>query len=292
MTESESGNEPAPGSRRRITAAEAIVDGITAEMAVDPSVTRVASIGHAFDAAADGSRPVAEVSVDGTEPGLDPNHHRLASHPMVLVTVVGGAVDDGGHPGPCRWATYARLPGLKVVAPSNPYDAKGLIVAAIRDDGPVVYLSHRGVLDGATAEVPDAVYAVPIGRAAVARPGTDVTVVTLSWPVRHALEVAGSLAGEGIETEVIDLRSLVPLDREAIVASVARTGRLVVVDEDNLAYGLSGEVAATVTDADPSLLRAPVKRVCHPQSRVPPDPDPAGRWPGRIEAAIREVLAS
>jgi pyruvate dehydrogenase E1 component beta subunit len=136
---------------------------------------------------------------------------------------------------------------------------------------------HKGVMGLAwmaknarsVDEVPDEPYEVPIGKARVARAGSAVTVVTVSLSVHHALDVADRLAGEGIDVEVLDLRSLVPLDREAILMSVAKTGRLVVVDEDYLSYGLSGEVVATITDVDPSLLRAKVARVAVPDVPIP-----------------------
>jgi pyruvate/2-oxoglutarate/acetoin dehydrogenase E1 component len=162
---------------------------------------------------------------------------------------------------------------------------------------------HKGVMGlawmaknrRAIDEVPDGAYTVPIGRARVARSGTSVTVATVSLSVHHALDVAEKLAGEGIDVEVSDLRSLVPLDRDAIVSSVRKTGRLVIVDEDYLSYGLSGEVVASVTDVDPSLLRAPVARVAVPDVPIPyahgleyavlPRHE-------RIEAAIRAVAAA
>ena len=192
---------------------------------------------------------------------------------------------------------------MKVVVPSNPYDAKGLMIAAIRDDNPVVYMFHKGVMGlpwmaknpRSIADVPAGVYEVPIGKAAVVRPGSDVTVVTVSLSVHHCLDVAEALAEQGIDVEVLDLRSLVPLDRDAILASVAKTGRLVVVDEDYLSFGLSGEVVASVTDVDPTLLKAPVVRVANPDVPVPyahaleyailPRHD-------RIEAAIRKVVGA
>jgi pyruvate dehydrogenase E1 component beta subunit len=167
---------------------------------------------------------------------------------------------------------------MKVVVPSTPHDAKGLMISAIRDDNPVVYMFHKGVMGlpwmaknpRATDIVPEEPYETPIGKARVARPGTDVTVVTLSRSVHHALDVADRLAADGIlDAEVIDLRSLKPLDREAILASVSKTGRLVVVDEDYLSYGTSGEVVATVTDVDPGMLRAPVARVAVPDIPIP-----------------------
>jgi pyruvate dehydrogenase E1 component beta subunit len=144
-------------------------------------------------------------------------------------------------------------------------------------------------------EVPGDDYTVPIGEASLAREGTDVTVVTLSLSVHHALDVADKLAEDGVETEVIDLRSVVPLDRQAILESVGKTGRLVVVDEDFLSYGLSGEVVATVADEDPALLRAPVARVANPDTPIPYsrplEYEVLPRQP-RIEAAIRKVVGA
>jgi pyruvate dehydrogenase E1 component beta subunit len=225
------------------------------------------------------------------------------SVPMVLTTAVGGGYSDGAQHSQCLWGTFAHLPGMKIVVPSNPYDAKGLMISAIRDDSPVVYMFHKGVMGLAwmaknprsVDEVPDEPYEVPIGKARVARAGSAVTVVTVSLSVHHALDVADRLAGEDIDVEVLDLRSLVPLDREAILMSVAKTGRLVVVDEDYLSYGLSGEVVATITDVDPSLLRAKVARVAVPDVPIPyahsleyavlPRPE-------RIEAAIRAVVGA
>jgi pyruvate dehydrogenase E1 component beta subunit len=144
-----------------------------------------------------------------------------------------------------------------------------------------------------TGDVPDGSYTVPIGEAKVVRPGTDATVVTLSLSVHHALDVAETLAAQGVEVEVIDLRSVVPLDRGAILKSVSRTGRLVVVDEDYQSFGLSGEIAATITDVDPGMLRAPIVRVANPDVPVPyarsleyavlPRQE-------RIEAAIQRVV--
>ena len=222
--------------------------------------------------------------------------------PMVLTTAVGGGYSDGAQHSQCLWATFAHMPGMKIVVPSTPYDAKGLMISAIRDDNPVVYMFHKGVMGlpwmaknaRATDVVPEGPYTVPIGQARTARAGRDVTVVTLSLSVHHALDVADRLAADGVmDAEVIDLRSLVPLDREAILESVARTGRLVVVDEDYLSYGLSGEVVATVTDHDPSMLRAPVARVAIPDVPIPYAHGlEAAVLPnaGRIEAALRRVV--
>src|SRR5690606_37231679 len=158
----------------------------------------------------------------------------------------GGGYSDGGQHSQCLWGTFAHLPGMKVVVPSNPADAKGLMTAAFRDDDPLVYMFHKGIMGlpwmaknkRSIDVVPEGEHVVPIGKARVARESGDVTVVTLSLSVHHALDVAGQLAGEGIGVEVLDLRSLVPLDRAAILESVGKTGRLVVVDEDYLSFGL------------------------------------------------------
>ncbi|NMO49785.1 alpha-ketoacid dehydrogenase subunit beta [Actinoplanes sp. TBRC 11911] len=291
-----------------------LLDRFGATRVIDTPISETAFIGLGIGAAVEGMRPIVELMfVDFFGVCMDQiyNHMAKISYesggnvkvPMVLTTAVGGGYSDGAQHSQCLWGTFAHLPGMKVVAPSNPYDAKGLMASAIRDDGPVVYMFHKGVMglvwmaknQRAIDEVPDEPYTVPIGQARVARTGSSVTVVTVSLSVHHALDVAEKLAGDGIDVEVLDLRSLVPLDRAAIVASVRKTGRLVVVDEDYLSYGLSGEVVASVTDVDPSLLRAPVARVAVPDVPIPyahaleyavlPRHD-------RIEAAIRAVAAA
>ncbi len=289
-----------------------LLDKYGPERIIDTPISETAFIGLAIGAATEGMRPIAELMfADFMGVCLDQIYNHMAKiHfesggnvkvPMVLTTAVGGGYGDAAQHSQCLWATFAHLPGMKVVVPSNPYDAKGLMTAAIRDDNPVVYMFHKGVMGlpwmaknpRSIADVPTEAYEVPIGKARIARDGDDVTVVTLSLSVHHALDVAEKLAGEGIGVEVIDLRSLVPLDRETVLRSVGKTGHLVVVDEDYLSYGLSGEIAATITDHDPSMLRAPVVRVANPDVPVPyarsleyavlPRPE-------RIEGAIRKVL--
>lgn len=290
-----------------------LLDTFGPQRVIDTPISESAFIGLAIGAAVEGMRPIAELMfADFMGVCLDQIYNHMAKiHfesggnvkvPMVLTTAVGGGYSDGAQHSQCLWGTFAHLPGMKVVVPSTPSDAKGLMTAAIRDDNPVVYMFHKGVMGlpwmvknpRTLADVPDGDYEVPIGKAAVARPGSDVTVVTLSLSVHHALDVAEKLDGS-VSVEVIDLRSLVPLDREAILTSVAKTGRLVVVDEDYLSFGLSGEVVATVTDVDPGLLRAPAVRVANPDTPVPyarsleyavlPRQD-------RIEAAIQRVTSA
>ncbi|HTF11297.1 MAG TPA: alpha-ketoacid dehydrogenase subunit beta [Asanoa sp.] len=291
-----------------------LLDRFGGTRVIDTPISETAFIGLGIGAAVEGMRPIVELMfVDFFGVCMDQIYNHMAkisfesggnvSVPMVLTTAVGGGYSDGAQHSQCLWGTFAHLPGMKIVVPSNPYDAKGLMISAIRDDSPVVYMFHKGVMGLAwmaknprsVDEVPDEPYEVPIGKARVARAGSAVTVVTVSLSVHHALDVADRLAGEGIDVEVLDLRSLVPLDREAILMSVAKTGRLVVVDEDYLSYGLSGEVVATITDVDPSLLRARVARVAVPDVPIPyahsleyavlPRPE-------RIEAAIRAVVGA
>ncbi len=255
---------------------------------IDTPISESAFIGLGIGAAVEGMRPIVELMFsDFMGVCLDQIYNHMAkihfesggnvTVPMVLTMAAGGGYSDGAQHSQCLWGTFAHLPGMKVVVPSSPADAKGLMTAAIRDDNPVVYVFHKGVMGlpwmaknpRATDDVPDGEHVVPIGEARVAREGSDVTVVTLSLSVHHALDVAEQLAPQGIDVEVIDLRSLVPLDRETILGSVGKTGRLVVVDEDYLSYGVSGEIVASIADVDPGLLVMPPQRVAVPDVPIP-----------------------
>ena len=166
---------------------------------------------------------------------------------------------------------------MKIAIPSTPYDAKGLMTSAIRDNNPVLFMFHKGIMGlgwmtpnpRATDHVPEEPYTVPIGKADVKRPGGDVTIVTLSLMVHRALDAADALAQEGIEAEVLDLRGLVPLDREAIVESVRRTRRLLVVDEDYRSFGMSGEVITTAIEGAFDYLDSPPARLAYPDIPIP-----------------------
>lgn len=278
---------------------------------IDTPISETGFIGAGIGAATEGLRPVVElmfadffgVTMDQIYNHMAKIHYESGGNvkvPMVLMMATGGGYSDGAQHSQNLWATFAHMPGLKVVVPSNPYDAKGLMISAIRDDNPVIYMFHKGIMGLAwmaknprsIGEVPEEAYTVPIGKANVAHAGSDVTVVSLSLSVQHCLDVAEKLEGD-VSVEVIDLRSLVPLDREAILESVRKTGKLVIVDEDYKSFGLSGEIVATITDEDPSLLKAPVQRVCYPDVPIPysrvleyealPTRD-------KIEAAIRAAM--
>lgn len=258
------------------------------ERVKDTPISESGFIGAAVGAAALGMRPIVELMfVDFVGVCLDPIYNLAAKNayfsggkqpiPMVLMTAIGGGFSDGGQHSQCLYATFAHLPGLKVVIPSNAYDAKGLMISAIRDNNPVIFMFNKalqgigvfGNVPGAVSPVPEEDYTVPIGKAVVTREGTDVTLVGLGATVHQSLEAAEILEEEGVSAEVVDLRSLVPLDRETIIQSVRKTGRLVVVDDDYRGYGVSGEVIASVMEQDISCMKAPPKRVAHPDVPIP-----------------------
>ncbi len=259
-----------------------------ADRVIDTPISETAFIGAGIGAAVEGMRPVVELMfIDFYGVCMDQiTNHMAKIHyesggavtvPMVLMAATGAGYSDAAQHSQCLWGTFAHLPGIKVVVPSNPYDAKGLMAAAIRDDNPVLYLFHKGAQGlvwmeknpRSIAAVPEEAFTVPIGEAAVAREGTDVTIVTLSLSVQHSLDVAEQLAADGISVEVVDLRSLVPLDRDTVLESVAKTGRLLVVDEDYKSFGLTGEIAAIVAETDPTMLTKPLMRLAVPDVPIP-----------------------
>lgn len=214
--------------------------------------------------------------------------------PMVI-RAYDGVVNSAGtqHAGAYE-SLFAHFPGLKVVVPSNPADAKGLLKSALRDDDPVVFLEHKKLLN-ARGEVPEGEHLVPLGQADVKRAGSDVTVVAYGIMVSRALEAASELAEEGVEIEVLDLRTIVPLDREAVLASVRRTGRLVVSHESTRRAGYGAEIAAIVSEHAFDALRAPIIRVANRNTPVPFSPPlEAAVVPqaADIVAAVRGVMGA
>jgi 2-oxoisovalerate dehydrogenase E1 component len=189
--------------------------------------------------------------------------------PLVIRGPQGGGIRLAAQHSQSLEAWFAHVPGLVVVAPSSPYDAKGLLTAAIRDDNPVIFLEHKLLYLGQAEQVPEEPYAIPLGQAAIRRPGRDVTIVATQMMVQQALLAATRLEGEGIEAEVIDPRTLKPLDLDTIVASVKRTNRLVVVHEGWKFGGFGGEIAASVTEAAFDWLDAPVARIGAPDVPMP-----------------------
>jgi pyruvate dehydrogenase E1 component beta subunit len=193
----------------------------------------------------------------------------------ITIRAAGGSIGVAAQHSQSLWGMLAHLPGLKVVAPSNPYDYRGLLAASIEDDDPVVFIEHkdaylRRVRDFPLgADVPDERYTVPLGKASVVRSGSDLTIASLSTMVERSLAAAEILEGEGIHTEIVDLRTIVPLDAETVIESVGRTGRLLVVDEDYRSFGLTGELVARTFEAlGPAGLRG-VRRLAEPDVPIP-----------------------
>jgi pyruvate/2-oxoglutarate/acetoin dehydrogenase E1 component len=269
-------------------ATEGLLAKFGPERIMDTPISETGFIGAATGAALSGMRPIVELMfVDFFGVCMDQIYNHMAkihyesggnlNVPVVITTAIGGGYSDGAQHSQTLYGLFAHLPGMKIVVPSTPYDAKGLMISAIRDDNPVLYMFHKGVMGlgwmtpnpRATGEVPEEPYTVPIGKADVKRSGRDLTIVTVSLMVHRALDAADDLAKEGIEAEVLDLRSVIPLDRQAIVESVRKTRRLLVVDEDYRSFGMTGEVITSVVEAAFDYLDAPPARLALPDVPIP-----------------------
>jgi acetoin:2,6-dichlorophenolindophenol oxidoreductase subunit beta len=288
-----------------------LLDRFGSERVRDTPISETAFIGAAVGLAAAGMRPVVELMfVDFFGVCMDAIYNLAAKQsyfsggqvacPMVLMTSVGGGYGDAGQHSQTLYATFGHLPGLKVVIPSNAHDAKGLMIAAIRDPNPVIFMYHKalqgmgwlGTVQRSITDAPEDDYVLPLDKARRAREGEDITLVGLGLSVHQALDAAQRLAGSGISAEVIDLVSIAPLDRETLRASVRKTGRLLVVDDDYLSYGVGAEIIASVCEAGIEL-HAPPRRIAFPDIPVPftpvmehfvlPNAD-------KVEAAARQMM--
>lgn len=242
-------------------------------------LSELAIAGVATGAAMCGARPVAEIMhIDFMGCCMDIMLNQMSKMcyktngkvhvPLVIRTQGGRGRSNGCTQSQSLEALFTHIPGLKVVMPATPYDAKGLLKAAIRDDNPVLFIEHKGLYQ-TKGEVPEEEYLLPLGRADVKRFGEDVTIITYSKTVLTALEAAGQLAGQGIEAEVVDLRTLVPLDFAAVARSVQKTGRVIVTHEACRRGGYGAEIAAEITEKLFDELDAPVVRVCGSDIPVP-----------------------
>ena len=270
---------------------------------LDTPISETAIIGTAVGAAAAGLRPVVEILfIDFLPIAGDELFNQAAkihymfggkvTCPIVVRTAMGAGIGAAAHHSQSLEALVCHIPGLVTIAPSTPADAKGLLMAAIRSDDPVVFLEHK-LLYASKGEVPEGDYVLPIGKADVKREGTDVTLICYSGMVRQCLAAAEALAADGISAEVVDLRTLVPLDKEAILASVRKTGRAVVVHEACRTGGFGGEIAAVIADEGFGSLKAPVKRVAGPDTPVPFSPALESEFivnAAKIEAAVRTLI--
>jgi pyruvate dehydrogenase E1 component beta subunit len=245
----------------------------------DTPISESAIVGLALGAAMKGLRPVVEVMfADFLPVCMDQIVNQIAktrfmfggqfTAPLVIRAPGGAGLNAGPQHSQSLEAWFAHVPGLKVVMPATPADAKGLLKSAIRDDDPVLFLEHKA-LYATSGQIPEEEYLVPLGKADVRRAGKDVTIVTASRMVQQSLDAAETLAGQGTDAEVIDLRSLTPLDRRTIFNSVEKTSRLVIAHEAVKAFGIGAEIAAMVSEEMIDVLDAPVVRVGAPFSPVP-----------------------
>jgi pyruvate dehydrogenase E1 component beta subunit len=269
----------------------------------DTPISESAIVGTAVGAAITGMRPVAEIMFgDLTALAMDQIANQAAkihymfggqaNAPLVIRTPFGGGVNIAAHHSQSLEAWFMHVPGLLVAVPSTPYDAKGLLKTAIRGDNPVMFCEHK-LLYPVEGEVPEEEYTVSFGDAEVVRKGSDVTLVATMLMVHKALEAAKTLEQENVSVEVVDLRTLVPLDKEAIVASVKKTGRLVVVSEDCKTAGVTAEIAAVVAEGALDYLDAPIMRVAEPDTPIPFSP-PLEKYvipdERRIAEAVRRIV--
>jgi Pyruvate/2-oxoglutarate dehydrogenase complex, dehydrogenase (E1) component, eukaryotic type, beta subunit len=249
---------------------------------VDTPISENFIVGHALGAAACGLRPVVEVMFDDfMTVCFDEMANQAAKVrymfggkarvPMVCMTINGAGLGAAAQHSQSLEALLTHIPGIITVIPSTPYDAKGLLISAIRDDNPVMYYEHKQLL-GIAEDVPEGEYTIPLGKADIKREGSDVTIVAWSWMVQKSLQAAEELAKAGINAEVLDPRTLVPLDKEAILASLGKTGRIVIVQESCKTMGFGSEIAAVIAEEGLDLLNAPVLRVAAPNTPIPFSP--------------------
>jgi 2-oxoisovalerate dehydrogenase E1 component beta subunit len=276
------------------------------ERVIDSPLAELSIVGVGIGAALYGMRPICEIQfADFIYPAFNQIVSEAAKMcyrsngewtvPMVIRAPYGGGIGGGLYHSQSVEAFFAHVPGLKVVVPSNPYDAKGLLKAAVRDPNPVIYLEPKKGYRLIRGEVPEGDYTVPIGPAKVTRQGSDLTVYAYGMMHYYTLQAAEKLAGEGVEVEVVDLRTLYPVDKQTVLESVRKTGKALIVHEDNLTGGYGGEIAAIIAEEAFTDLDAPVRRLCGPDVPAVPFSHPLQDWfmpnPDKIAQAMRELAA-
>jgi len=270
---------------------------------LDTPISEAGYVGAAVGAAATGLRPIAELMfVDFFGCCMDQIFDQgaklrymfggKAKCPLVIRTMIGAGVNAAGQHSGCHYSVFTHMPGIKTVAPSTPADAKGLLLTAIRDDDLVMFFENK-VLYAMKGEVPEGNEGIPFGKADIKREGADVTVIGISRMVHMALAAANILSAEGIDVEVLDPRTLSPLDEDAILSSVQKTHRLVIVDEDNPRCSVATDIAALVADKGFDLLDAPIKIVSAPHTPVPFSPPMEQFYipsPEKIADTVRSIF--
>jgi len=276
------------------------------ERLIDAPLAEASIVGVGIGAALYGLRPVCEIQfADFIHPAFNQIVNEAAKMyyrtngtwnvPLVIRAPYGGGISGGLYHSQSIEAFFAHVPGLKVVVPSNPADAKGLLKSAVRDPNPVLFLEPKKGYRLIKGEVPEGEYTVPIGPANVSRTGRDLSVFAYGMMHYYCLQAAETLAAEGVQVEVVDLRTLCPVDKDAILASVRKTGKALVVYEDSLTLGYGAEVAAILSDEAFTSLDAPVKRLAGPDVPCVPFSHPLQDWfmpnPEKIAAAMRDLAA-
>jgi 2-oxoisovalerate dehydrogenase E1 component beta subunit len=285
-------------------------DGLQAEFGedrvIDTPLTESMIVGVSIGASQNGLRPVAEIQfADFITPAFNQIVQEAArlryrsnnafGCPITIRAPFGGGVHGALYHSQSVEAFFAHVPGLKVVVPSTPYDAKGLLKTAIRDDDPVLFFEHKKMYRSVRGDVPDGDYTVPLGRAAVIHPGSQLSILAYGLMAHYALEAADRVAEEGVSAEVVDLRTLRPLDKETVLDSVRKTGKCLIVYEDNRFGGYGAEVAAIVAEEAFDYLDGPVTRVAGPDVPAVPYNHVLEEWfmpnPDKIADAIRTLAA-
>ncbi|HWR67107.1 MAG TPA: alpha-ketoacid dehydrogenase subunit beta [Bellilinea sp.] len=283
-----------------------LFDKYGGERVIDSPLAELSIVGVGIGAALYGMRPICEIQfADFIYPAFNQIISEAAKMcyrsngewtvPMVIRAPYGGGIGGGLYHSQSVEALFAHIPGLKVVIPSNPYDAKGLLKAAVRDPNPVIYLEPKKGYRLIKGEVPEGDFTVPIGPANVTRKGSDLTVYAYGMMHYYSLQAAETLAGEGVDVEVVDLRTLYPVDKQTVLESVKKTGKALIVHEDNLTGGYGGEIAAIIAEEAFTDLDAPVRRLCGPDVPAVPFSHPLQDWfmpnPDKIAQAIRDLAA-
>jgi pyruvate/2-oxoglutarate/acetoin dehydrogenase E1 component len=254
---------------------------------IDTPITEQTFMGMAVGAAATGLHPVVSLMfVDFLGAGFDQMYNHMAKNhymsggqfamPVTVITAIGAGYGDAGQHSQVLYSLFAHVPGFKVVVPSTAYDAKGLTTAALRDPNPVVIFGHKLLtglpflpFEGEEEEVPQEPYTVEFGKAAVRREGSDLTIISAGLMAHRSLRAAEHLARDGISAEVIDMRTLVPLDVQTLAASARKTGRVLIVDEDYQSYGMTGELAFRIQAQSFDALKTPIQRLATPDVPIP-----------------------
>lgn len=285
-------------------ATNGLIEEFGEDRVLDTPLTESAIVGVSIGAAAYGLRPVAEIQfADFIMPAVnqivsEAARLRYRSNndwhcPLVIRAPYGGGVHGALYHSQSVESLFMSVPGLKIVTPSTPYDVKGLLKSAIRDEDPVLFFEHKRCYRLIKGEVPEEDYTIPIGKAEVKREGTDVTVISYGLTLHFALKAAEELEKEGISVHVLDLRTLRPLDKEAILEATAKTGKVLIIHEDNQTGGVGGEVSAIISEEAFFELDAPVRRLCGPDVPAMPYSPPLEKEymlnPEKVAAAIREL---